>query len=165
MRYVYWQKTVPIILKITSMDNKNYTSIEQSKHLLELGLKPGTCDKVWVSDKGAEVEFTMDLLDEEDYDKYVYTYPNDMYIPCWSVGALLELMPSHLGEFEDGIDFGLSKAFNNKWFCAHYLQMKEDDNGKLLMKSIITVTGKTPIEALYKIVCWLIENNYIEKGD
>ena len=132
----------------------NYTSIEQSRRLIELGLSPETADMCYMYTK----------FDGESEPQYFASLSkaktND--IPCWSEGALLELIPSHLGEFEDGIDFGLSKAFNNKWFCAHYLQMKEDDNGELLMKSIITVTGKTSIEALYKLVCWLIENNHIK---
>ena len=142
----------------------NYTSIEQSKRLLELGLKPGTCDKVWVSDKEEEVEFTVDLMDEEDYGKYVYTYPNDMYIPCWSTGALLDLMPPYLFEWERGIDLQIYPHLNKKhgWLVS-YIPNNVESMQKDKFRQICH--ADTLIEAAYNMVVWLLENNYIEKGE
>ena len=65
----------------------NYTSIEQSKHLLELGLDPGSADMHYnfyrdewdkVKSNGNIPSLMMNSLDD---------------IPCWSVGALLDVMP------------------------------------------------------------------------
>ena len=70
----------------------NYTSIEQSKKLLELGLDIESADAFYIIGKepvSLEViygEFcTMKVLREN------YAYRRAM--PCWSVNALLELMP------------------------------------------------------------------------
>ena len=140
----------------------NYTTIEQSKHLLELGLKPGTCDKVWVSDKGAEVEFTVDLMDEEDYGKYVYTYPNDIYIPCWSTGALLELMPFIKKSIDTYIPYLVkgTESWNGKtipmYNCFYAL---ETSDGIIEIQSFC---GQSSLEAVYNMVVWLLQNNYIK---
>ena len=144
------------------MINRTYTSVEQSRRLLELGLDKNTADMVYLkhatSDnltprfEGAAPMVLMDIpINEIDCDT----------LPCWSVGALLELMPPYLGEFDDGIDFELSKAVSNKWFSAHYIKIEE--NGK--MKPVCVKTGNTSIDACFEMVCWLFENGHIKKGD
>ena len=61
----------------------NYTSIEQSKKLLELGLKPETAD--------------MNHYEKDDgwvtLPKGQISYGGFQIIPCWSLGALLGIMP------------------------------------------------------------------------
>lgn len=135
---------------------KHYTTIEQSKKLLELGLPVDSADMTWRKDcdnrycpiVGLDVSIKHKLF------SFRYGYS----IPCWSIGALLELIPSCLGKFSDGIDFGLSKAVNNKWYSAHYIKTKE--NG--CMEAISVKTGDTPIDACFEIICWLLENGYIK---
>ena len=75
-------------------------------------------------------------------------------VPAWSLSALLELIPPYLGEFEEGIDFGFSKAMNGKWYSAHYIKL--DNSG--LATFTKTVTGDTAIDAAFEMVCWLKEN-------
>ena len=62
----------------------NYTTIEQSKKLLELGLSPESADMFWFRDD-TEVPkiFPKDMM----HNSASVTYP------CWSVGALLEMLP------------------------------------------------------------------------
>ena len=69
----------------------NYTSIEQSKKLLELGLSPESADMEYMflkkdGSKVSNVPFVKEPNEEPDccYD----------FISCWSVGALLDIMPS-----------------------------------------------------------------------
>ena len=68
----------------------NYTSIEQSKKLLSLGLKAESAD-MWYQHIGVSIKdgsqksiyFPMVIRDNE----------SDEDIPCWSVGALLDVIP------------------------------------------------------------------------
>ena len=102
--------------------NRHYTSIEQSKHLLELGLKAETADMQWfLEDNYGIVQIKEDLED----------WGGDCTIPCWSVGALLMLMPN--GSFIKKSDFG-------SYFCQG-------------------VIYNTPIEAVYAYMVNLLQSN------
>lgn len=54
-----------------------------------------------------------------------------------------------LGEFKDGIDFGFSKAMNDKWYSAHYIQF----NNSGLATYSKTVIGDTSVDATFEMVC------------
>lgn len=68
---------------------KSYTDIKQSKKLLQSGLNPDTADMCW----GLDAESGM-------YNNHPYPMPwkdytaKSFYIPCWSLAALLGVMPS-----------------------------------------------------------------------
>ena len=72
-----------------------YTSIEQSKRLLELGLNPETADmhhsKYTKIDNIDYVGIGYSELDKEEY--------GDIFLPCWSLGALFDVMPK-IQEFD-----------------------------------------------------------------
>lgn len=66
---------------------KYYTSIEQSKKLLELGLNPNTADMFYPKiDEGLYSVFP--VIGYEIFKKQISD------IPCWSLGALLDVLPS-----------------------------------------------------------------------
>lgn len=124
--------------------NKICTTVEQSKKLIELGIDVNTADMYYdVNSYGmqSKPEVAVGKVWSKD-------------IPTWSLSALLELIPPYLGEFKDGIDFGLSKAINGKWYSAHYIKFNDDG----LASFNITVTGDTAIDATFEMVCWLKEN-------
>lgn len=114
----------------------NYTSKEQSEKLVELGLDQSTADMfytslddyktpwVWVSKPGM--------------------HPND--IPCWSIGALIELTPIINGETAVA-----GKAFPEKYVCSY----RSNPNIQF---------GDTLNDAVYNMIVWLLQNNYIKKG-
>ena len=73
----------------------NYTTIEQSKRLLELGLNLETADMVYIKHAtSSNLEFRFDddvppmVLGKTSFSKL-----DVPALPCWSVGALLDLMP------------------------------------------------------------------------
>ena len=122
----------------------NYTSIEQSKKLVELGLNEGTADMNYRY-------CVCKLIDGEPKEDWLlgvgkpFDECPEEQIPCWSVGALIELMPEmtmlvrvatakHASYF---VDFGPDRHFTQYY--------------------------NTAIEAAYDMVCWLLENNYIKK--
>ena len=113
------------------------TSIEQSQHLLELGLDPKTADMSYTYfDKG---EPLLGLTP--------YMLNSRMAIPSWSLSALLEVI--------------------SKVTCISYLTIDTSylirckDLGFLWQKDI---AAKDPVTAAYEMVCWLIEQGIIKKG-
>lgn len=148
---------------------RHYTTVEQSKKLLELGLSPESADMVWGSvcyegspengdengwncylDPSTNHFYYADLLESYSYDgDNEKKYPS---IPCWSVGALRRLLP-----------LGIKKNAQTYLFSNH----NREDGSFVYLYGIdnnvyIQSTG-SDINACYEIMCWLLENNYIEK--
>lgn len=123
----------------------NYTSIEQSKKLLSLGLKPESADMHWLN-----LPSVGDIAVNNPYVKN--SGATEGLLPCWSVGALLEVMPK-----EKEVPFSNSNPFvgfgDNTYRCVYL-------NGD--WESSHQETGTTLIEASYNMVVWLLENNYIK---
>lgn len=141
----------------------DYTSIEQSKKLLELGLNPETADMKWYYWKD---EIDAPKVPTLGFDKAVLeSYKNiqAVYLPCWSLGALLEVMPPYLFEFERGIDLNIYRNLNGKGWHVSYIPNNDESMQKDKFRQI--TNGGTPIEAAYNMVVWLIENGYIKKGE
>lgn len=116
------------------------TTIEQSKHLLKLGLDPKTADCMWLVTSRARLH----VLDGEP----ISNYDRWENYPAWSLSALLEVI--------------------SKVTCISYLTIDTSylirckDLGFLWQKDI---AAKDPITAAYEMVCWLLEQGLIKKGD
>lgn len=74
----------------------NYTSIEQSKKLLELGLSPDTADMYYPYDDIATYPNIIDGLE------------NEYSIPCWTAEALMKVISE---------DFTLKSYIDNTYRC------------------------------------------------
>lgn len=127
----------------------NYTTIEQSKKLVELGLNPETADMCYPHfiRHGADTyNKTPEIAEGIDY-------PYEM--PCWSLGALMELMPKIKEDEDDGGCYPtLCKGWDNgQWHCVYRSSIH------------ITKWYDNSIDAAFEIVCWLLENNYLKKGE
>ena len=116
-----------------------YTTIEQSKKLLKLGLSPESADKYWLNQHCRVIDDETNLTLLQTYYKQEYAYP------CWSVGALLEVMP-RIDGFKPIIDLDVN--------CIYYEGRNETIN-----------SADTLTEAAYNMVVWLIENNYIKNNN
>lgn len=80
-------------------------------------------------------------------------------IPAWSLTALLGLMPPYLFEFERGIDLNIYPNLNGKgWHCSYM-----PNNIKSIKKDKFrqVTNGDNPVDAAFKMVCWLKENGKI----
>ena len=79
-------------------------------------------------------------------------------IPCWSLSALLELMP-HIIEDDNYTNeiTPLLYPMQGKWFCV-YNELDKDGYSPYAEEK-----GTTPIEATYSMVIWLLENGFIKK--
>ena len=129
--------------------NKICTSLEQSKKLIELGIDVTTADMYYMNG-------TKHVLVIPNYETDFFNLQEDD-VPAWSLSALLELIPPYLGELGDGIDFNFAKTINSKWYAAQYIQI--DNSGLATFPK--TVIGDTSVDAAFKMVVWLKENNKI----
>ena len=126
---------------------KHYTTIEQSKKLLELGLSPESAD-MWYNYH----------RDEWDKIKITSTTPSFLMaslddIPCWSVGALLELIPDVITIDNNELDFELLKGNNSRYYLGYC--------GDGIFRS---QRGNSPIDTCFEMVCWLLKNGgYLKK--
>ena len=104
---------------------KSYTDIEQSKKLAEI-LPLESSDGYW--------DFQIDgyklIADELGY------YKNDSEIPCWSLAALLKLIPN----------FNMFKRT---------IECRIETTNHLVDKAC------EPIDAAFEMICWLKEHNKI----
>lgn len=116
------------------------TTIEQSKHLLELGLDPKTADMRYAY--FSETDYGLEIANE--FDDRLNKFFNAITVPAWSLSALLEVMPKG----------------------AELIKM-ENDAHELYYEIDYMFTGyedSDPITAAYEMVCWLLEQGLIKKG-
>lgn len=112
----------------------NYTNIEQSKRLLELGLSPDTADSFWMNAKLKHVESSkIPFFFDDNYHRPIW----DFDLPCWSVGRLFELIPD---------ESSLNKSDKVYWCGYQFYQTKDYD---------------TPIDALIELMIYLLDNKLI----
>ena len=131
-----------------------YTTIEQSKKLIELGLDPLTSD-MYYSFTGKHIKDSKD----DDFSVSVglassirdnhFSYRYGYVIPCWSLGALLDVMPNgvQINSNHTGLTIDITFVHNGVVTGSH------------------RVKNNTYLEATYNMVCWLLENGYIMKGE
>lgn len=100
------------------MNTKHYTTIEQSKKLLEVGMNPETADMIYTMVNGRCTPFirveTIDELEEDD-------------VLCWSLGALLDIIKPfnyHLTQNTQG-NYIISTSFN-AWINSELLNALVD---------------------------------------
>lgn len=129
----------------------NYTNTEQSKKLLELGLSPETADMSYGITKST-------ITGEETIGEIPTPNWDDMsslkYVPCWSVGALLQLMPRSIRIVNTFYGYELYVSvigFTIDWWDV------------ARRRKLYSCDEETLIDACYKTVVWLLENGYIQK--
>lgn len=136
---------------------KSYTNLEQSRKLAEI-LPLETADMKWC--------FWKDEIDAPKTPTFGYSktaaesYKDTeaVYLPCWSLAALLNVMPK-----DEGIDCSISFGYYNgkgeyieKWLCAFEKEGETTDDF-----IIETIDGDNPIDACVNMIIWLKEQNLL----
>ena len=123
----------------------NYTSIEQSKKLVELGLNPDSADMYYTGVGDIETgEFV--ISEKTSIIEVGKGYKGTL--PCWSVGALFTLLP----KIENIYYANLYKASYAVEACGY---IAEDGR---VWKIFV---GEDCVDACYKMAVFLLENGYI----
>lgn len=122
-----------------------WTTLEESKLLVEAGLDPNTSDLCYCYDYDKS-DFELTIAGFANVIIPRYSYNNSVYerkIPCWSLGALKNIV-----EEEFGKDFSYENGewviivWTGTWGYKHYY-----------------------FEEIVNCVIWLIQNNYIKKRE
>ena len=125
------------------------TTIEQSRHLLELGLDPKTADMYYPY-------FGAGQYGDIPRVGFPIEYSGGRDIPAWSLSALLEVMPSNIGDY----DLYTTK---HKYVDGGHGYNVEYNRG-FTISVLHKETSRDLVDAAYEMVCWLLENNLIKKG-
>lgn len=131
------------------MENRISTNIEQSKHLLELGLDPNTADMYYTGHRSIfnpkEIEYTQEPRVRA---KFVSFDRLEVFFPAWSLSALLEVMRQ-------------ANAVTTLQVTSLSTLMRCKDMGFIWQNDLYIYD---PTTAAYEMVCYLLRNNLIEKG-
>ena len=118
--------------------NEQVLSIEQMKHLQELGVDTSDASMCWVAGEDAdEVEWNLIIPNN-------FLLPYN--IPTYTIGDLIEKLPKHFYMEESPIN--MCAINGSRAFQAGYIKVpkvyKRDGNIK---------------NTLYKLLCWVAENH------
>ena len=117
-------------------------SIEQMKHLQELGVDTSDASMCWVA---GEDTFT----DEEEWNLCI---PNHFLlpynIPTYTTGDLIEKLPKTIGIYHLMIDWNLMQIEYTNWSWQ-----------ESVFRECFTLNDKPLINTLYDCLCWVAENH------
>lgn len=135
-----------------------WTTPDESKRLVELGLGVETCD-LWYAERFEAI--WNEKMNQYDYSETPYYYmtfakPSEQNfsvdcvrdLPCWSLGQLFELIPASINWNERFLD-GNSICFGSQEVFAHNGSDWHRENAPSLIESAV------------KTAVWCLENGYI----
>ena len=136
---------------------KSYTDIEQSKKLAEI-LPIESADMGWYYSRNPQAARNQ---------MWVGTKAENADIPCWSLAALLDLLPSEfttVGKYATTtykIKIRKYKFVNDvDLYQIGYGNYKFYEDGNSSWKDMINTGQKEElIDAAFEMICWLKENN------
>lgn len=140
------------------METTICTSIEQSKKLIEIGLDVNTADMYYYYPYGKFVRKAVIKTDEYHRDK------SD--VPAWSLSALFKLLPifTEPTAFSVNVSAPFVIKTENGWLLKYDGDFTLKINNGKDTEAPFELLADNPIEAVFNMVVFLIENNYIETG-
>ena len=136
------------------MQQLGCTTLEQSKKLVETGLDPNTADMFYSRRPTGKSDYSIFPDFKPEGRLEVFTKVD---LPCWSLGALLTLMPKTMKGIPAKAAYHLTLKENvyNAWECNY----EHFSFGELYEFP----AQPTPIEAAVYTILWLLERGYIGK--
>ncbi len=125
-----------------------YTTIEQSMHLMDFKLNPQTADMCFEYQKAHWPDEPAYLDWPQCYKKH-----DEQDIPCWSVGALMDLIPKRIIHNKTEYSMCLQTMTHSYSLCH--------TDGRYLTTLGCQIIGKSLIDVIYQYMIWLLENKYI----
>lgn len=127
--------------------NKICTDIEQSKKLIELGIDVNTADMHYWKRTWRENDYAIGVGHSKEWQEG-FESKGVKYIPCWSLAALLDVLPDEVGD-----NHYLTLEKEGKEYCCCY----EDCNGN----SFKHYFSDNPIDACYEMILKLNERELL----
>lgn len=135
---------------------KSYTNLEQSRKLEEI-LPIDSADMCFNISQRTNMPPLMTPYCK--FKEFFYMETPDFLIPCWSLDALLGVLPPYLFEFERGIDLNVYPNLNGKgWHCSYMpnaVENMKNDKFKLI------TNGDNLIDAAFEMILKLKERNLL----
>ena len=126
---------------------KSYTDLNQSRTLSEF-LSHESADQTW--ERIAIAGANLDVQDELQYkhnSDIPFSYYSGIGVPCWSLAALLNIIPKHINE-----DNTLRIDVNENSFAIWY-----DEIGCGVNNDLPDITMESAIDACYEMILKLYE--------
>lgn len=134
-------------------------TIEQSKHLQELGLDMSDSAMAWIEVQGQDKQdstISRVELVEPNFAEAVrntFGYSNIKVTPTYTLQEILDKLPKMI-----------TKSYQD---MIHYLFLTIDWNTKIIKYNDSTLWSKhywcdNLLEASYNMLCWVIENGYLK---
>ena len=120
-------------------------SIEQMKHLQELGVDTSKASMVWGGTKDWQELYTPRLLEFDTEANYI--------IETFTLQDMLEIMPYLLF---NTYFLNINKSSNKWWFIKYTDYLAHDDYEFWHSSDLLDVA--------YQCLCWLAENDYLKGG-
>jgi hypothetical protein len=138
--HIYWERRWNLEGRTTTRD---YTTKEQSKKLIELGLDTSTADRMWIYDflfgDVTCVNIISDLLKPGDYD-----------IPAWSLAQIINITPEEINYWGEVCKFVMMRD---------EITYVNFNNNKI---NYIWTTNKTNLlDGMVETVEWLLKERVI----
>ena len=131
------------------------TSIEQSERLLALGLKKETADMVHFFSQSLAQDWTIVPLADGETARYI----QGLEIPAWSLGRLIEMLPSSIQISKDLPTFHQYASLNLSKVSVDYSWEDYDGEGRAL----VGFSGKGFFSAVVDAIEWLIKEGCFNK--
>lgn len=138
----------------------NYTSKEQSKRLIELGLSKDTADMFYPD--------TNELTEIRTLPRCIEFVDDTAELPCWSVGALMNLLPPSIqtGEgMQNQYEIDIRKYWGNEENLYQIAYGNDRGLSEEWHDMINTGEKESLCDAVFEMVCWLLKNGYIKKEE
>ena len=134
------------------MKQLGWTSEKQSRELVKAGLAVKTAD-MYIPQEDTTPRVLQLSLEE-----------HHAYCPCWSLGRLVALLPKVVETKKPkNLYFPEILPSNN---CVAYTALNKNKEYVFLkLFATGTESNATLIDNIVSMICWLLENNYIKKGN
>ena len=134
---------------------KSYTDIEQSKKLAEI-LPLESADMLYYCNKSNNIQISQHPFIRSFKEKDTFSY-----LPCWSLAALLKLIPKHILR-KDKIHYGQTFIPSFRWEITPTAIYYTDGNNIMDYVSFrYGENNKELIDAVFEMVIKLKERNLI----
>lgn len=135
--------------------NEEVLSIEQMKHLQELGVDISKAKMCWYAIYETLPNWFNELrIRDNVFDDY---YP---FMPTFTLQDMLEMMPESITSDNMLYHFELLKLGSS--YSIGYKGIVDEDNGDCNMIKYHTLLwDKNLLTCVYEMLCWLVENKFI----
>lgn len=131
------------------------TTVEQSKHLVEIGIPMESADMTYEklaigNNFSEELQYILCLTQ--------FRFYSGIGVPAWSLSALLDLLPDMITVDNWDYDLDLQKCDNGYVVSYTYFPFADESEDLCYFKD------ETAVECVYRMVCWWFEWKDVKKS-